>query len=131
MFNFVSTALYSLSSSLEYIIEDLFEDAVTGLVITIAVLLMINLIIAGIMASTAQRKGYGDEVHAFAACFFLGIFGALYVIALPDKVVQEQNRKIIMLLQDKDIQKADSSNTNGSDINGSDTDGSNTDVSNV
>ena len=29
-------------------------------------------------------KGYGTEIHSFAMCFWLGVIGCLYVIALPD-----------------------------------------------
>ena len=32
----------------------------------------------------AFQKGYGKEIHAFAMCFWLGLIGFLYVIALPN-----------------------------------------------
>ena len=34
-------------------------------------------------------KGYGPEMHCFAMCFWLGILGCLYVIALPDRSMRE------------------------------------------
>lgn len=49
------------------------------------------------MSEVAAMKGYGDEVHAWAWCFWLGIFGYIYVLSLPDKVTQEQNQRIIEL----------------------------------
>lgn len=51
------------------------------------------------MSEVAAMKGYGDEVHAWAWCFWLGIFGYIYVLSLPDKVTQEQNQRIIELLE--------------------------------
>ena len=32
----------------------------------------------------AFQKGYDSSIHSFAMCFWLGIVGYLYVIALPD-----------------------------------------------
>ena len=40
------------------------------------------------MANVAAMKGYGEEVHAWAWCFWLGILGYIYVLSLPDKVTQ-------------------------------------------
>jgi hypothetical protein len=49
------------------------------------------------MRNAAIEKGYGDDIHAWAVCFWLGIFGYLYIIALPDKIQQSQNQQIIVL----------------------------------
>ena len=46
-------------------------------------------------------KGHGKEAHAFAACFWLGIIGYLYVVSLPDKIVQDQNQQIIDRMRQK------------------------------
>ncbi len=62
------------------------------------IILCINAIGAALMKNAAVMKGYGDDLHAWAICFWLGIFGYLYIIALPDKVLQEQNQQIITLL---------------------------------
>ena len=58
-----------------------------------------NIVLAYKMSEVAAMKGYGDEVHAWAWCFWLGIFGYIYVLSLPDKVTQEQNQRIIELLE--------------------------------
>ena len=61
-------------------------------------LLIVNIIISAYMGNVAKRKGYGEEAHAFAMCFWLGIAGYLYVVALPDLKQREQLDKIIKLL---------------------------------
>ena len=65
------------------------------IILILMVLLVIQAIGALLMRNAAVAKGYGDEVHAWAACFWLGILGYLYVIALPDKVAQSQNQQLI------------------------------------
>lgn len=63
--------------------------------------LIIVSIIADAMVKVAEMKGYdAAEVHAFAYPFWLGIFGVLYVVGLPDRTVQQQNEIIIKLLSD-------------------------------
>lgn len=47
----------------------------------------------------SYREGYGDDIHAWAIYFWLGIFGYLYVKALPDKILQSQNQQIIDLMR--------------------------------
>ena len=47
-------------------------------------LLYLNMTIASKFEQIASLKGYGKEIHSFAMCFWLGIVGYLYVIALPD-----------------------------------------------
>lgn len=37
----------------------------------------------------AFKKGYTRDIHSFALCFWLGIIGYLYVIALPDLNLQK------------------------------------------
>ena len=59
---------------------------------------IINVIIASNMEIAAEKKGYGKEAYAFAMCFWLGIVGYLYVVALPDLKQHEQLDKIIKLL---------------------------------
>lgn len=61
--------------------------------------LIIDAIGALFMRNAAILKGYGDDDHIWAICFWLGIFGYLYVIALPDKITQSQNQQIIELLK--------------------------------
>ncbi len=73
-----------------------------------------TIICAGLMASTAKIKGYDEEeMHLWAWCFWLGIFGYMYVLSLPDKILQsqnqqiiEQNQKIIELLKNNSVNKS-------------------------
>jgi hypothetical protein len=51
--------------------------------------LIINVFIASKFNDIAYMKGYGPEMHCFAMCFWLGILGCLYVIALPDRGTRE------------------------------------------
>lgn len=68
--------------------------------IFILVLIVMGVIMSGIMTNAATEKGYvNSEMKIFTICFFFGIFGYLYVVALPDKTVQEQNKEIIELLR--------------------------------
>ena len=41
----------------------------------------------------AEMKGYDEEIHSFAMCFWLGWIGYLYVIALPDLHTRPQITK--------------------------------------
>ena len=59
------------------------------LLIPIAICLVINAVIASKFEDIAHMKGYGPEMHCFAMCFWLGILGCLYVIALPDRGMRE------------------------------------------
>ena len=66
------------------------------------IIIIAYLIIAGIgaiiMSSAAAEKGYVSTGKNFAICFFLGIFGYLYILALPDKKLQQQNENIYKAL---------------------------------
>lgn len=75
------------------------DEIVTVLSLVIIAIFVANLVLAYKMSEVAAMKGYGDEVHAWAWCFWLGIFGYIYVLSLPDKVTQEQNQRIIELLE--------------------------------
>ena len=61
--------------------------------------LCVNAFLAYLMKNAAVMKGYGEEIHAGAICFFLGIGGCIYILTLPDKIVQSQNQQIIELLK--------------------------------
>lgn len=66
----------------------------------LCVIFVISLFIADLMVNSAVMKGYNpDEMHIFAICFFLGIIGYIYVLSLPDKITQQQNKEIIELLK--------------------------------
>ena len=59
----------------------------------------INAIFANQMKKVAIRKGYGDDTPVWVMCFFLGLLGGIYTLALPDLILQAQNKKIIELLE--------------------------------
>ena len=64
------------------------DESMTGfIVIAGLVILAINLIVARKFEDVAFKKGYDEDVHSYAMCFWLGIIGYLYVIALPDKKI--------------------------------------------
>lgn len=77
---------YSYSSS------SMFESALFWLIVI--ALLLIQIFGAMMMTEAARKKGYGDEEHIFLKCFLLGIYGYLYVLALPDKTLQERSEEI-------------------------------------
>ena len=72
-----------------------------GILLTLFVYICVNAYLAHLMKKAGIAKGYGEDAHIWAICFWLGIMGYLYVIALPDKILQRQNQKIIELLEDK------------------------------
>lgn len=53
-------------------------------IVIIAAMLYVGYIVAKQFEKIANQKGYGEEKHTLAMCFWLGIVGYLYVIALPD-----------------------------------------------
>ena len=73
------------------------------IIIGIGICLIINAIVASLMKKASILKGYGEDAHVWAICFWFGILGDLYVISLPDKITQEQNQQIISLLEQKDV----------------------------
>ena len=63
--------------------------------VIIAVAIYINYLIAKKFESIAFTKGYTTEVHAFAMCFWLGMIGYIYVLALPNLIMMGQNKDMI------------------------------------
>ena len=52
------------------------------------------------MTDVAERKGYdSSKEHIWLRVFFLGLFGIPFVIALPDKIAQNNQKRIISLLE--------------------------------
>ena len=76
----------------------LISDLLVLLLVCEVVYLIWNLITAKTMQKIARKKGYGEEFNCFSMCFWLGIVGCLYVIALPDLKQREQLDRIIDLL---------------------------------
>ena len=77
------------------------------IILSVIIAVTIEFVFAWFMRMAAVRKGYGDDSHVFALCFWLGILGGIYVIALPDLVQQEQNQKIIDILIDHERRNYD------------------------
>ena len=76
----------------------LISDLLVVFLFFLVVYFVWNLIMAKTMEKIARQKGYGEEFNAFMMCFWLGMIGCLYVIALPDLKQQKQLDKIIKLL---------------------------------
>ena len=55
------------------------------LITVIFLIIIINYYVAKKFEQIALQKGYDASIGAFSMCFWLGIVGYLYVIALPDK----------------------------------------------
>jgi len=70
------------------------------IIVGVILYILLNAIGASLMRNIAIEKGYGDSYHPWAACFWLGIFGYLYVIAMPDKIQQSQNQQILEALKE-------------------------------
>ena len=51
----------------------------------LAAVIILNYFIAKKFEAIAFQKGYDVSIHSFAMCFWLGLVGYLYVIALPNK----------------------------------------------
>lgn len=60
-----------------------------------AVYFIINLILAHFFKQVAYAKGFDDKCHAWALVFWLGLFGCLYVCALPDLNVRKINADLL------------------------------------
>lgn len=86
------------------------------IILVIVIYLIIGFIIGKAMENAAADKGYGTEAHAFAMCFWLGVIGCIYVAALPDKIQQKQNQKIIDLLSAKEDKTKNTYTNSGNTI---------------
>lgn len=75
------------------------NDGILFLIVVIGII--VKAIGAYYMQGAAVKKWYGIKEHIWAICFWLGLPGYLYVIALPDKITQNQNRVIIELMKNK------------------------------
>ena len=60
------------------------EGFIVLYVIMVVIFLVIQYIIAKKFEEIAFQKGYDESVHSCAMCFWLGLVGYLYVIALPN-----------------------------------------------
>ena len=65
------------------------------------VCIFVNLMFASLMNNIAISKGY-ENSNAFILVFLFGIFGMLYVIALPDLKARQQREDLIAILLSND-----------------------------
>ena len=71
--------------------------SVTFVLVIALVYIIINCFFASLMNNVAISKGY-EQSNAFLLVFFFGIFGMLYVIALPDLKARQQREDLIAIL---------------------------------
>lgn len=70
-----------------------------GYIIVIGIVyLCINIVIASMMQNIAELKGYEENRSAFVLTLLLGIVGVLYVVALPDKKLNNNIEKLIQCI---------------------------------
>ncbi len=74
---------------------------ITIIILIILIDVVIRIFYAFRMKEVAIQKGYGEDTNVWIICFFLGILGGMYVIALPDLILQSQNKQIIELLKER------------------------------
>lgn len=61
---------------------------------------IVHLIFAVNMGSVSEEKGYdSSSLHPAALVFFFGLFGCIYIAALPDLKVRANQEKIFKLLE--------------------------------
>ena len=83
--------------------------------IVLIITVVINVIIAMKFEEIVYLKGYKESKGAFFMCLFLGIIGALYVIALPDqRVIQVANVNETMHINKEN---ADAETTGSDNVN--------------
>ena len=72
-----------------------------GIIIIALVTILINLVFSSLMNAVAINKGY-ENSHAFVLVFFFGVFGIMYVMALPDLIARQQREDILAMLLSKE-----------------------------
>lgn len=72
-------------------------------ILPIALFFGFRAIISVQMKKIAVMKGH-EKSHAFALCFWLGIPGYIYVVALPDLVQRKQLETIINVVNAKKLE---------------------------
>ncbi len=73
---------------------------IVSIVVWLIIYFIINSIFARCMMDVAYQKGYYDRRSLHKFVLFFGIWGCLYIIALPDMKIQENWEKIITLLEE-------------------------------
>ena len=86
----------------------------------VAALVYLNYVIAKKFEKIAFEKGHPKETHVFRMCFWLGLVGYLYVIALPnvnhDTKMLNQQKRMIELLKNLDDKKTEGNLSNQADV---------------
>lgn len=77
------------------------------IIFPLLVMLVINYIISSKMQEIAVSKGHQGST-AFHMCFWLGVVGYFYVVALPDLVQQNNQKTIISLLSTSEDKNSES-----------------------
>ena len=80
---------------MEYIVE-------LVIIIIAIIIIAVRAYCAYLMRQSMILKGYGKDLHAWAICFWLGVFGYFYLLSLPDKIQQSQNQQLIEVLKVKE-----------------------------
>ena len=75
--------------------ETMNTETLIATIIGLVIGIIVNAICARLMCKLARKKGYNAEKeHIFAICFWLGVFGWIYTIYLPDLVKREYLSKL-------------------------------------
>lgn len=72
---------------------------VSEAIIIAATLIILHVLISIYMACTAKQKGYNDTLHFFISLLF-GIFGYIYIAALPDRRLRNQIEELYDILDE-------------------------------
>ena len=73
----------------DYALDGLFGIGII-VVWVIIISLLIDITLAIKMCKVAKLKGYNtSSYHIFGICFWFGLFGYIYVLALPDLALRE------------------------------------------
>lgn len=84
-----------------------------AVILVFIVNLLFDIFMANRMSGVADDKGYDPkEYHIWRLCFWLPVYGYMYVISLPDRRIQEQNAEIIKLMKSSGMQSSDSTSNN-------------------
>ncbi|MCI6021999.1 MAG: hypothetical protein MRZ64_09960 [[Bacteroides] pectinophilus] len=76
-----------------------FDDIGGTFIFFIIVCVVIAVVKAYLMDDAAIRKGYEGQVHAWAISFWLGIFGDIYILALPDLFERRNQEKLLNAIE--------------------------------
>ena len=70
------------------------ESVIGVYILCLVIMIFIDAVIAKKFEKIAFAKGYDESIHSFAMCFWLGVVGYLYVIALPDLTLRHTDSAV-------------------------------------